>query len=858
MLGKKALSIIGLLFLNSLTRAESAVKTVFTGYKAVETSCAVGLEGTFDHYVINGKSLYIVPETGEGDVDAICKITLNTGVNVIRLNEKETATYDLSAGSLITEDDESNEVDISKKIVVIRCDAESCELTAGVVKDSTGTYYNIKKDETTNDSVSVGTTGSCGENDAGKIETIDDEVVLCLANGKYVSMGESAEYLMEGETVAQPFTTDATNHNGVISVSLNYFIQNNKYKGEVYSEYDTNKLIDKKDNFCYGTILNKFLDCEGGNCAVTSNDYGTTAKIYLINGKIYQCQNTDCSTITGNANDGFQVFNMNCANDKTYAELVSNLDSLTDGDFESKNVNLYECSNGICEATGGFIKYGAKWAKCTSDQCDKYTALDSTETTGDACSGGNIGGLDGDNLKLCIDVDGYLQIAKNGNYYVSISSVIKKFTVNSSGTIVGENELDEGYYLLHGNALTDSEDSGNTLVECGESGCTAITTSTVGYYLNIPNNKLVYCKDATPGNCVIDRTVGFFKHAVTATTYIKCTTTDCEEFNESSLVACSSDTIGDLTTGAKLCLGMTEGETSEAIISASFANTASYYLVGDRDDSIFHSITSGAFGIVKITANSMTLDTAHNGLVYVGESNVITFETGTNPHTCESNGKCTAGANTSCVLSSGVGCTAGNYYIVSAANGNTLVSEVGTNGYLYKCESTENTAIPPSIECKSISDRGYIVVSQSEIYSCNGTVGQCHKVALGSTCSEAADIGTLYDNEGVSICLDYIEGDQGKAVSAKLTNGGTFIINKYASDTRNIFGLTTYGIVNVSATGVKLETDYESPVKYIYASSDTNAILVRGECPNGQTDLVVEYDCNKNDGKTTGTCTKKY
>jgi len=99
---------------------------------------------------------------------------------------------------------------------------------------------------------------------------------------------------------------------------------------------------------------------------------------------------------------------------------------------------------------------------------------------------------------------------------------------------------------------------------------------------------------------------GFYINTDQSGTYIKCTGSSCTvENNPGSSDACNTANIGKLTNGKKLCLN---GTKDVGFLSA--GSNAKNYLVSYVNNGVFTTVTDDHYGIVSVTANSMTLNTA--------------------------------------------------------------------------------------------------------------------------------------------------------------------------------------------------------------------------------------------------------
>jgi len=658
----------------------------------------------------------------------------------------------------------------------------------------------------------------------------------------------------------------------VIAVGENYFVQDTTYNKEVYKEFSTGKLIDRRVNFCSGNILNTLQNCVNGVCEKTDNTYnvGTTYLVDLDSTddlkEVYSCPSTStgstctCLESSTSSPTGVNAFIIDGKYDKTYATLIKSY--TTDYSEEQLGVvKMYNCKAGECKETNGLMIYGRENSKnvaeCTANGCSLYNP---TECTGKTMkiTDGNV---------LCINSD-YIKIEDEKEYYVPRGASTSYVKYKRTGDLIGEVPTEEGYYLIGANyqritkatapAARKKRTTGDVpettvMIKCDGSGCTSQDIA-AGYYYNAGGENIIKCTGATANSCtLVTADTGYYKSA-DGSTIIECvngeTKATCSKI-EGTLPSCvvvvneSINNVGILTSGNKLCLSY-DSTTQKGIQSTDF-DTAGYYLADD----FLGTETNGKKVIVEVTNDSITIATQKN-VVCISSTDLNEIEldgqgqcNSGNFYTCDNGGLCKAGKNITCNLD-GNDCTDGKYYLVEEDK-TTLITDTTTPGYLYYCsEKTINGEA--KVTCTPVTDKGYKIISSTEIYSNNGSENGSKNVTPGSLCDGAETLfKTTKEVDGKNV--DILNICLGNGKSAEINaNGGRYIIGKNSESTKNIFVLDrdtnkTHALITISATEIKLDTDYKSPVKYVYTDIDSSEVLIRGASETCKPDKILEYDC---------------
>ncbi|ORX42308.1 hypothetical protein BCR36DRAFT_307740, partial [Piromyces finnis] len=290
---------------------------------------------------------------------------------------------------------------------------------------------------------------------------------------------------------------------------------------EEFCKYEDKKIIKRKEQFVDGTILNTLYECADGVCDISKVPENVDDGDYLVDGIIYNRSGVKIEQLT---ESGIFAFKKSDPTDITYSNLLSSDDigKLTSNDLGS--VYLYDCVNGVCIRTPGFIKYGstAALAECTNEKkCETLESVDCKEGT----ANGSIN-LTGTEMKLCV------------------SESLSESTYNSIGTTMYETNSDKN---IIGAKQTGNFLSGSKLIVCEDGECTS-PDSAAGYYLNsnyeeiTAGKKLISCTDAN--NCeLIEPKNGYYinKDSTNSKRAILCDKNGCSETGDLTKENCNSD-----------------------------------------------------------------------------------------------------------------------------------------------------------------------------------------------------------------------------------------------------------------------------------------------------------------------------
>jgi len=745
-------------------------------------------------------------------------------------------------------------------------------------------------------------TASCDTNNIGKLVKEGDNVVLCLdyytSEEKGVTVGIGAnptgiQYLMNYHSSSSDlFASEANVKNRFVIKPTAYSLALDKTPFSdaygVYCDYAENKVLDRMANFCTGTILNFLYTCDDGVCTQGDSKF-TGTKDYLVHigdeYKIYQSKTeNELTSFEAQKTTGLNIFKK-VAEDQTYFETITSadFDTYLNGivAVPSNDYLLYDCHDGKCVVTDGYAKYNsgtpalAFFDKSTGEWSSASGEI--TRCTTATSDEGKVS-LSESNLQLCITANSPTTSPTAGTYYIPkganyIASIV-------SGNVIASTTPANGYYLIaNDNTLITSSGTVDKLIKC-DGTCAEAGSVAVGYYLSGINNGLIKCSTATDASSCAIHTVtsGYYPNAVSGKALLLCdgTTSKCEAedsvdigyylngestYSDDKYTQCTSATecvtvssfntecdgaedIGKIDNTGALCLDGTGTHT------ATFAPSGSY-LISTGINSIFTSVI--AFGVLKVTSNSMIIDTnvsspvcvkTDEAIVSAANESACTTLNGSNTYydTCGS-GLCSA-PGAVCNPQTGANCV--NTYYLAAATGSTEVIKTPngeSTGYVFKCGGVG--------ACTSTSVAGYYVNSKTEAFYCTGSAGQCKLATVsGSVCT--ANGGLYYVDSNVFLCLDKT-GEEAERIKIQLDslNEGNYIAN-YESE--NIFGIVEngYGIVKVDANSAIFNADYDNKMKYVYVGKSDLKVLVRGEiCPvdaqNGGYD-VLEINC------TAGKC----
>eukprot|EP00833_Pecoramyces_ruminatium_P013887 jgi/Orpsp1_1/1187919/evm.model.d7180000061158.1 len=149
-------------------------------------------------------------------------------------------------------------------------------------------------------------------------------------------------------------------------------------------------------------------------------------------------------------------------------------------------------------------------------------------------------------------------------------------------------------------------------------------------------------------------------------------------------------------------------------------------------------------------------------------------------------------------------------------------------GSLYYC-ATEGQ------NCNEILDLGYYIIDETLGYVCQSISEEvsCRNIEIGTTCESANDVGKIiYASNKISLCLNYVAGAANQlSIELNATNSGNYILPK---NNDNIFGLSSdqYALINVNDKVITLNKKYDNKLKFVYANTDSNKIIEKGDtCP---------------------------
>jgi hypothetical protein len=310
---------------------------------------------------------------------------------------------------------------------------------------------------------------------------------------------------------------------------------------------------------------------------------------------------------------------------------------------------LFDCYNGICKKTQGYILVGASiYSNVGSDTWVDKTS-DTTIVTEETASSGTVGKLKkadltiGYKTKASTDTYGYGN--KDNKYFFGTDTDLKLYKLGVG--IVAIPKPDDGYYFIKNNLVIDETgDLGEAstveakMVECSNGKCKVITPA-AGYYANPIGVKLIKCTDSTITNCSFDNTagyyidnknslffcdgtsqeceikdeVGYFVNAGDTTTnkYIECTKTKCQaKPAPEASVTCTEGNIGKLVMDdevVKVCLA--NG------IMVSFSDSGSYMVAYQTGSAYKGYVTKISYsGMLSVSASAIKLNLENSSSNY--------------------------------------------------------------------------------------------------------------------------------------------------------------------------------------------------------------------------------------------------
>jgi len=394
MFGKKILSVVSVLFLGSKIAIAAAVPRA-TGAITIDacdnidagiatTPC--GGSATATTLCIKDNKIYSY-DNSEATCNTGTVHTLSSSLNVVSQTTDTTVIAENLSGTPYSD---------GTKLAIFDCDASTCKQTYGYVTDGTTAYevsYNgVSKAATVNESVESAT--DCSGKVGNLIKYID-KVYLCIDVAKSVELkndGTGENYLMANENGNIFSAAESADYPKlVVKQGAKAITFNNLYTDEEYCVYDSNLIMSRIDQFCVGNILDNLYNCDEGKCQVTGSPIG--AGSYIVEEKngdlgLYTCTGTgtgpvNCEKDNGSLN-GIKVVS-DTKNEEGYTFLKTvdenGLKEIDDEKLAAAKLKLYDCINGECVLTDGFIQYGGSLssrALCTSDEVCTAAAGDLT------------------------------------------------------------------------------------------------------------------------------------------------------------------------------------------------------------------------------------------------------------------------------------------------------------------------------------------------------------------------------------------------------------------------------------------------------------------------------------------------
>ena len=202
-------------------------------------------------------------------------------------------------------------------------------------------------------------------------------------------------------------------------------------------------------------------------------------------------------------------------------------------------------------------------------------------------------------------------------------------------------------------------------------------------------------------------------------------------------------------------------------------------------------------------------------------------------------GECTT--SNDCRVQTGVNCKDKTYYLVADKTNFFLQTDGTLNSFLYYCAVNENSVV----RCNEVYEKGYYINDKDNVYSCNGTSGQCKASTEGN-----GVIGkiTAVSDERLVVFLN-------TGISAPLQATPKNYLVATGTTADNAFGTSQAGenaIITVGENYVHLNSTFSyTQDHYVYINSATQEILKSGVCPAGGFAAIEEYTCNP----TTSVCT---
>jgi len=594
---------------------------------------------------------------------------------------------------------------------------------------------------------------------------------------------------------------------GVIAANENYFVLDNLYTNTngFYCDFDTRKIItDETSVFCGSVIENNEYVCSSaGVCTITaiSNDRET---LDITNNKIckFTVNTSDKKIITSYSTDsGMMIFK----NDETK---ISDFSSVTLTDLE--NSKLYDCQEGICTVTSGFVKYSSNnsVAKCDATGCG-------TAQTVSSCDDSNVGQayFADSAFKICANPDGTAATESTittvtQNYITSLTvsgaTTYNLYVSDNDGNLIGlSNSVPSGTYMINLKLFSLTKDTGVTGEKLTTSGMMVFKGNdltkfgklvessefSTGFTADDLSKMMIF--ECNSGTCVA--TTGYLKHG-SSNEVVKCNTS-CSTTQSS--VTCGSSNIGTAyySSGFKICVDSyvsssvyeekTIATTGRSYIFSYATPNYNLYLSDDGGNLIGLYTSGGYFKIdIDLDSKADTIDVvsctaattgstcvkADNGyyLLSNGETNkdfvyctsgaCTVSSKSTNGYYINSDKKTIKCSSSSCVLFDAESvntCTDNKNKIISDSgtlkycNGETLVDFSTTMKFITLTVKASDTSFPDSIVTTDGTDKLLLKMEQYSITEF--TTGSGYYLV-----DITSDVGTLYECNTVSdnvVCI---------------------------------------------------------------------------------------------------------
>jgi len=635
---------------------------------------------------------------------------------------------------------------------------------------------------------------------------------------------------------------DSSNSIGFLDTTTNYIVA---YDAEsaFASEYAAEKYVVVKVTQNSMTIDTSITKTNTGLCANVNMTYtelneSTACETQADTGGktlFGLCTNGVCEKL---CNAGYTSGDFNCAGNTYY--LVESKTTNIPVSAASSNGFLFYCttSSGSTTCTektvkGYYVNSADKAFTCNGTSGGCQVATIDTE-----CTNEKIGKLfiDTNEAAICLNYANSAAISKKiseaGNYLLAHSSEAESvfgvtsshsglITISADKSIIPSPSLTAGYYIATANAL--------------------LTTATTGDLYECTGTDILNCEAKTS-------VIGYFKNGDTSSTipYIKCikNTTDpsnptyeCTAFDDPTGTTCTEDKIGQIIEGGKLCIVASQ--------SVNFSNTddSTNYIISYHNDNAFASeFSSEKYVVVKVTTNSITIDTnvattnaglcADVNMTYteLNESTACETQADTGGKTlfglC-TNGVCEKLCNAG-YTSGDFNCAGNTYYLVESKTTNIPVSAASSNGFLFYCTTSSG-----STTCTEKTVKGYYVNSADKAFTCNGTSGGCQVATIDTECTNEK-IGKLFiDTNEAAICLNYANS---AAISKKISEAGNYILT-HSDTATTVFGFTSdkSGLITIGTDNSIIPSPSLSAGYYIASASDNTLLASAGS--------GVLYDC---------------